>query len=319
MSEAHTFEAFDYRFRPVRNVERNMICEALGRFSGAGRIHRYRYVAFSGVGFNDFALFHHKLGIADMIGIEEREEAASRLLRNRPYACIKLRFGSSSLAELRKLSWRKPSVVWLDYSDQELSEAVITEIALVTSKLKSGSILLVSVRADTEGHPRLHVKSLLKFTDETLLSRDLKAADLSKWKYASVVASILSNQVRQTLADRNGALTENNRLRFRQLFHFNYHDPLRTLTFGGLFVDENDAATFDVDRLDGLGFVRGEGADPFEIKIPVLTLREIKYLDSLLPNRGMDQRNPTWIPLLERRLYRDIYRYFPHFHELEAS
>ena len=316
MNEASPFDKFDYRFRPAKSVERNMVCEALGRLSAIGRLDEYRYVAFGAVGFSDFALFHQRLGISDMISLDHNRDHRMRLERNRPYSCIRILPGDAG-ESLPTLGWeRKRCVVWLDYKLEEFSSRMITEPELVAEKARSGSVLLVTLNVDSQGKPKEHFKRVAEVVDTE--GYGIKPASLSKWGYAKVAADILSERIKKTVNDRNGGIPERDHVRFHQLFNFVYRDDLRTLTFGGIFVGREDEERFRSANFGEMAFIRDASSDQFEISVPALTLREIKYLDSRLPRLGTDGRLPTWIPLVQRNRYKKVYRYFPNAHELEA-
>src|SRR5437868_13211604 len=103
----------NYSLRPAKNIERKMMAEAFARLAPLRPLTKYRYIGFGSEFFNDFSLYHQALGITDMISIERDATRVERCEFNRPYKSIDLIPGEAS-AVLQKLSWTKPSIVWLD-------------------------------------------------------------------------------------------------------------------------------------------------------------------------------------------------------------
>ena len=83
-------EIMNYLFRPAKNIERKMLCEALSRLSFILDLKHYQYVGFGSVYFADFTLFHKQLGIQKLISIEGEEEMEERVRFNKPYSCIEI-------------------------------------------------------------------------------------------------------------------------------------------------------------------------------------------------------------------------------------
>jgi hypothetical protein len=90
-------EMMNYLFRPAKNIERKMLCEALSRLSVIADVKHYQYVGFGSVYFADFTLFHKQLGIQKLISIESEEEMETRVRFNQPYSCIEVMVGFSNV------------------------------------------------------------------------------------------------------------------------------------------------------------------------------------------------------------------------------
>ncbi len=315
-----TFERFNYALRPAKNMERKMFCEALARLSRIAGLASYRYVGFGAIGFHDFCLFHQRLGIKDMISIEGNLNAQDRIARNKPYSCIKMKWGMSHDV-LPTLTWSKRTILWLDY-ESPLSDRQLNDIALAANSLRSGSALIVTIPADP-GQIDTNVDMAQKRLDnlksrvgKNRLPADVTGAALAKWGMATVSRQILVNQIEQTLYDRNAVLDDSRKLRFNQLFHFHYADGTKMMTMGGLIVNESDERKLGPKHFKDLSFYM-PGLDSYLIECPLLTWKEIKLLDERLPRSAPDVVRPTWIPEAERRKYGKLYRYFPSFSEVE--
>jgi hypothetical protein len=315
-----TFEKFNYALRPAKNIERKMLCEGLSRISRIASPKTYRYIGFGGVGFVDFSLLHQRLGIDDMISIELEEASKSRIEFNRPYSCIKMKWGASHDA-LPALKWKKRCITWLDY-DKHLNAAMLADISLCTSSMRSGSALIVTVNADPgpiETNIDLAAKRLgdLKSRIGGInLRLSVTGQSLAGWGLATVCQMVIIDKISKTLKQRNGPLSPEKHIEFHQVFNFRYQDGTKMLTLGGFFLNKRDYAKLRPDRYTDLSFYRN-GDDFYKIEAPVLTLREIRHLDERLPRIGKSDRGPTWIPTEERKKYAKLYRYFPAYSEVE--
>jgi hypothetical protein len=316
------FEKIDYALRPAKNIERKMMCEALGRLARIAPLITYRYIGFGSIGFYDFALFHQRLGISEMLSIEGCADAKQRVEFNRPYSCVNLHWGMSHEV-LPTLTWTKRSIVWLDY-DGPLEMDVLDDITTVVARARSGSVLIVTARADPkdadEGQDHVATKRL-----ELLRSRVGKASvpsgvtgkALAKWGFARVCRQIINNRIEETLFNRNGATQAAKKLRYLQLFNYHYADGAKMLTVGGLLVNARDELRAGFQHFKDLDFARN-GDEPYLIEIPILTRREIRLLNESLPKSAPAVALPRWLPSDERKKYGRVYRYFPAFSEVES-
>ena len=307
-----------YVLRPAKNMERKMICEASARLAMIAPLHKYAYVGFGGLTFQDFGMFHHRLGVRDMISIEKRTSDRHRFEFNRPFSCIKMQWGIS-YDVLPLLSWKKPTIIWLDYEVHPNSE-VLQDISLVASRIRSGSLLVVTVAADPGGGSdpsaqRDRMATLIARVGKARVPVDLKPEHLAKWGTARTYKRIISDVIETTINDRNAALATSERVAYRQIFNFHYQDGSKMLTVGGIIVNPDDAQRLGPDDFRDLRFVR-TGEDEYAIRFPILTGKETRHLDARLPT-GRLRRAPAWLPDEDRQSYRDLYRYFPNFVEAE--
>ena len=310
-----SFEKFNYTLRPAKNIERKMMCEVFGRLSALAPLTKYRYVGLGSISFKDFALVHQRLGITDMTSIELAQDVRRRFLHNRPYSCIRIRWGLSS-AVLPTLSWRKRAIIWLDY-DCPLNDTVIADVKTVVA-----SVRVVTVDADPKrvesgiNVAETRLRQLRDRVGDERIPRGTTGANLRKWGLARVCREVIHNEIVNTLADRNAPKDNRWRLQYQQLFNFRYADGARMLTVGGLFLHQSDRARLPAEHLSDLEFVRG-GEDPYLIDVPVVTWREACYLDERLPAIAPDVPRPIWIPEADRQKYARVYRYFPTYLEAE--
>lgn len=311
-----SFEKFNYAMRPAKHAQRKMLCEAFQQLCRIAPLSSYRYVGFGSVGFHDFSLFHQRLGISDMVSIEGTKAAKERVLRNRPFSCIKMEWGWS-YDVLPKLDWSSLSIVWLDY-EHALNTQMLEDIALLSSVLQAGSVLLITVPVEPRDDGNGTRTRLAGFSERVGLERvpyALKGTDLSGWGTATASRNVIHNEIIKTLQDRNAALAKGERTTYRQLFNFVYADGKKMLTVGGVLGSPQNHALLR-ESVTTLEFIRS-GQRAYHIDSPVLTAHELRLLDACLPDAPEDGY-PNWIPARERNKYVKLYRHFPRFGVVEA-
>lgn len=315
-----TLEKFNYALRPAKNMERKMFCEALARLSRIAGLATYRYIGFGALGFHDFCLIHQRLGIKDMTSIEGYLDAQDRITMNKPYSCIKMKWGMSHEV-LSTFKWNKRTILWLDY-EWPINAKVLADISLAASSLRSGSAIIITLPADPgpiEANTDMKEKRLVDLRSQVgkdNIPVDVTGDQLTKWGLATVLRRIVFNKIEKTLSDRSAVLESPEKLVFDQLFHFHYADGTKMVSVGGLIVDAKDREKLGPKHFKDLSFYK-PAAEPYLIETPILTWREIKLLDGKLPSTAPNVAKPTWIPEDERKKYGKVYRYFPSFSEVE--
>jgi len=334
-----SYRQIDYSLRPAKSIERKMLAEAFRRLTFFDHVSNYRYIGFGSTYFTDFILFHKTLGIRDMVSIEERVKDKPRFEFNRPFNCIRMEYENSNTV-LPREDWDKEVIIWLDY-DKGLNIQKLQDIACVCTKAVSGSVLIVTVNArpvdvlrnrDLETEEEMQQFRLKKFTENVGESRasDFSSTDLEGWNLAKTYRKVILNEVDQTLADRNGLLSDKKKMRSKPLFNFHYSDGQKMLTVGVLLYAEEDVEK--VKRCDfedpGLDFIR-TGSEAYQIQVPRLTHRERRYLDKKLPliageeveegesATDVEEDVDIGIPSEDVERYIRLYRYFPNFAETE--
>lgn len=324
-----TFQSFSYPLRPAKNVERKMLSEACRRLSFFEAVENYRYIGFGSTTFTDFILFHKHLGIRDMYSIEDQEDFKLRFEFNKPYQCINMRYGLSS-EMLEEFDWDKRTIVWLDY-ESGLTDIVLNDISLVCMKGKSGTALIVTVNvagntyqlpqklrsASKEEQDAYRLNAFTKAIGKPKVPGDIHGKNLEGGELAGTYRQIVMNEIDQTLRNRNGFVDETHRMQYAPLFNFRYKDGARMMTVGGVLYENKDEAVLKQCNFESLDFVK-PGAEPFTIEMPILTQRERRHLDSLLP-AGMLEDLDIGLTKDEIANYQRVYRYFPSFIEVELA
>ncbi len=310
-----SFESINYSLRPNKNVERKLIVSSLHRLASRFSIKDYRYVGFGSMWFSDFVLFHRHLGISDMFTIEKIVSRKRRVEYNKPYSCIGVRMGDAS-AMLGDLIEAKRSLVWLDY-DGGLASATSGDVEIAVGAMTSGSMIMLSVNAmvdqlnvkDDNGDPVKPIDHLIHLADRAGLATE--AHRLTRNDFPVLVAEILHERIRSAALGRPG-------LSYMPIWNFLYADGADMITVGGMIVDDGDAALLAECSLDEAPYLTT--ADPFEIRLPVLTDKEKRELDRLMPRDAPIKAADLPFELRDTELeaYRRFYLEYPLFGEVAA-
>lgn len=322
MSEmSSSYEKFNYTVRPAKCIERKMLAEAFAKLSCFDNLKNYEYVGFGSVYFSDFALFHKHLGLIKMLSIEKDSRLDKRFYFNKPYSCIRILFGKAG-EFLPSIEWVTKKILWLDYEGQ-LDKAVLSDIRTFCSMAASGSIIVVTVNASPEPIPHdcpaernFRLDSLINRVGIGKVPSDIKEKDFGKWGKASICRRIITNEIQEILSERNGPLPDDEKIGYKQLFNFNYQDGQKMLSVGGIIYSQQDTSLFNSCKFDNLFFIR-MGKEEYFIDVPLLTHREIRYLDKQLPKQGFRQLRLPSVKAEDIAKYERIYRYFPAFAETE--
>ena len=305
---ASSFRAIDYSIRPAKHIERKMLAETFRRLDKFCAIDLYQYVGFGSIYFSDFLLFHKILGIKEMVSIELDTNNKDRFEFNRPFNCIKMKFGHSNIV-LPTLNFKKKTITWLDY-DGTLNSNVLQDISTVCFNSTSGSILTVSVNARNLDN----IEALGDLVGEGKVPLGITKKDLHKWGTAKVYRDIITNEITQTLQNRNSLATKEDSFVYKQLFNFHYSDDVEMLTVGGIIFQNKYLDTYQSCDFENIPFVKPD-SEPFLIKVPRLTYREIRHLDKQLPTKSVSKILASAIPQADLEHYAKLYRYFPTFAE----
>ena len=327
---AASYRQINYSLRPAKATERKMLCEAFQRLYPFAKIETYRYVGFGSIYFSDFYLFHNALGMGDMVSIEKDAHAQECFEFNKPYNCVRLDFRLASEV-LPELDWQAKTIIWLDY-DCKLDEVVLSDVTSVCARASSGTMLLVSVNAQADREPDEIVRQ--EYRDETgspfdidnyrlrelrkrvggALPPDLTGRELRGKRIAEISRKLIVGSIEESLVSRNGTLPAKEKLIYRQIFNFRYSDGATMLTLGGVLFEAGDQAKFDACSFDELPFVRF-GEEAYTIKVPCLTLKEMRHLNAQLPEKEGTNLDIPDVPPSDVEAYAKLYRYFPTFAE----
>tara|TARA_R110002049_G_scaffold42514_2_gene126558 strand:+ start:1836 stop:2825 length:990 start_codon:yes stop_codon:yes gene_type:complete len=325
MSKQSSFEKINYSLRPAKAVERKMICTTLHKLRTFGYFSEYRYVGFGSTFFQDHALFHKELGINELISIENSEKH-ERFNFNKPFHCIDLKFGES-VDILPQIKWDKKSILWLDYDDI-IRPYFFDDINTFFAKAVSGSAFLLTMNSaggsygsGTDNEKR--EQRLISLVGMNRIPLPKVPSNYSNRKIHNTLKTIIENEINTILTTRNGGLEDKDKLAYKPLFNFRYADGAQMMTIGGVIVSEADNEKYEKSNFGELNFVKVDESI-FNIEIPSLTLKEIRFLNSQLPTginedgEYLDEEiqaiNPL-IPIDDIKRYSKIYSYFPIYSE----
>src|SRR5687767_4324881 len=107
-----SFNKLNYAIRPKKHIERALVFSALQTLEPYLPVSKYRYVGMGSMWFKDFILAHRSLDIQTLLSMEEDAQDAKRAEYNKPFGCIEVRDGHSSvlLSQIDLASQR--AVVW---------------------------------------------------------------------------------------------------------------------------------------------------------------------------------------------------------------
>ena len=303
------------------------MADMLQKLAHVKTLREYRYIGFGSTFFTDFRMFHKRLGIDDMINIEQVYEDEERFRYNRPFNCIGLIMEKSTDA-LPTLDWDKPTILWLDY-DSNLQEYMLeNDLRQFFVNAPAGSVIFITVNAQKHHSDALE-------EDESRIDRlkaevgagnvpsDIDTGDILVDKpgvYRDIITELINYEY---LDPRNSGIAEQEQVRFQQLVHFVYEDDAKIITLGGILLNDTLEDDFQRAKFDELKFVSTDG-DQYEIPTPNLTFEEMRGLDKQLPESPGEQDDVEYdgtpsVPVSDdkKEKYADIYRYFPRFVESE--
>ncbi|WP_127508596.1 O-methyltransferase [Paenibacillus humicus] len=323
-----SYNRINYDLRPAKSIERKMINESLRKLSAFQSIESYRYIGFGSLYFSDFSLFHKELNLTDMNSIEHTSspKEQTRIDFNRPFNCINMYYDESSNV-LPQFHWDDTcTITWLDY-DYDLNKEILDDIRIVTNKSCSGSIIIVTVKADPpsfqdeEGElnldqalPNFYTRFKERIGEDKLPS-DVTYRNLRGWDFAKVCRRIINNEILEALQARNVARPSTQKMSYKQLYNFHYSDGAKMITVGGIIYNQGQSDKVTSCGFQNLNFIK-EDEEPFKIEIPMLTYKELKHLNSQFPQSDLSNLESIGIPKKDIERYHSIYRYFPNFAEI---
>ena len=244
-----------------------------------------------------------------MVCIEQQEEDSERFEFNRPFKCIDLKFGHSSKI-LPTLEWEgRPTVIWLDY-DKAINEGTLSDIRVVCSSIAPGSFILLTIRAQANDFGQAPAERVEKLKDAVgnRLPRHTRS-DVTNKAFPRFLWKIIDSEIKRVIADRSGVFPPESSFEYQQVLHFDYSDGARMLTMGGIIYQRSQSPLLAQCDFPSLSFSR-LGDDPCQIRVPLLTFKELRALDAHLP--GNIPPIPG-VPEEEVDAYSEHYRYFPNF------
>lgn len=306
-----SYRTVNYSMRPAKAIERKMIVDVARRLDRSRPLNDYQYVGFGSPYFTDFSVIHRNLGIDRMVCIEREAADENRFRFNLPFAAVDLIFKESGDA-LRDISWGEPTVMWLDY-DGRLDLSVLDDISYAVANLSPGSLFLISV--NVEPNALKGRRDALEEKIGAFLAQEFTDSKLGDWGTATACWVAVNEKISMSIAERNLAKPAGvGDVEYQQVLHLHYDDGSKMLTVGGLVSTVSSMG--QETGFNDFVFTRS-GRDPFLLKVPSLTFREMQFLDSRLPSTGSPELGVTGIPEAEAIAYEQLYRYFPKYADVD--
>jgi hypothetical protein len=312
-----SFETINYALRPNKNVERKLIANTLIKLRTEFPVNEYRYIGFGSMWFSDFVLMHKLIGINDMVTIENQVSRKKRVEFNKPFACIAVRMEQASAA-LGEVIDSKRCFVWLDY-DGPLKDAMTGDIETAVGGMKSGSLIAVTVNAHVdqlkghkqEGDEVLKPEAFLAeiCDDERLLT---STGRLTKNDFPLLVCELIHARLKASVLELNPSCE------YVPIWTFRYSDGVAMITVGGMVANAEDRKNLQQSKVSDLPAVSPD--KPFVIQLPVLTEKEKRALDKLLPTgKPLDCRKLDFeLRDVEVAAYEQLYLHYPVFSEIST-
>ena len=134
--------------------------------------------------------------------------------------------------------------------------------------------------------------------------------------FAELSRDLIEREISEALSIRNAQGQD--LYRFHRVAAFNYKDDAPMTTIVGIVYSQSEAVRLEECKFDSLDFLAA-GRPVIDIKIPMLTIKELRYLQSQLPIANADNLSLGGaIPQSEARAFAAMYRYFPNFAALEV-
>ena len=263
----------NYVLRPAKAVQRRMVVDACRRLTAVGPLDQFQYVGFGGLEYVDIEMVHRALGVRKMVSIEKTVGQQPRFEFNIPFAGVQLLMGESN-DQLANIDWFPLSIVWLDYT-VKLTPSVLRDVEYVVRSACPGSLLLVSINAEPENPGSERGEKLTEQLKDYAPAGYDSSSLSGSWGWAAAQRAVLQNVATRASREARGG-------GFRQLFNFNYADNAKMQTWGGAITAPNVERVLDDCRFGDLDFIR-QGDEPFKVKVPILTQREVRYLETKLP------------------------------------
>lgn len=313
-----SYEYVNYSLRPSKSIQRQIVFEGVRTLQLRLGVGEAAYVGFGSIWFTDFVMAHKLLGIRDMVSIEKAEIGYARARFNRPYATVRVIFGSSGdvlpgLYDDEKIGGR-PWVVWLDY-DGGFDERLGDDVRSVVGRVPCDSVLLVTFN----GSARIYGRRLRERPGRVRqLFGDLVPDDQAPEEYEG-------NRMQDTLADLVSDLMQSVAIEggrpdgFAPAFRLVYRDGAPMVTVGGV-IPRAGAAAVVAEVVEEKAWVCRPAA---HIVAPHLTVREALALQARLPRKKPLTREAVQalgFDLEEEqiRAFEKYYREYPSFARIVA-
>lgn len=291
-----------YAQRPSKAATRLILVETLQRLSGVEDLRKYQYVGFGALEFIDFDLVHRRLGVTKMTSIEKRPGHVTRQSANVPFNGISVVEGDAKNM-LPGLDWTPLSIVWLDYEGYLDYKSVIPAVEYLAVKLRPGSVLAVTLRAEPHKPFPNRLLTLQNDLGAERVPSGTTNATLGGWGTAELQHSVLDAVILAAVAARTGQQDS-----WKQILNIQYSDTTKMQIVAGIVGGPG------VDKaITGCGFEELEayrpGKAPLRIEVPYLTPKEQRILNEKLPRSARSRLSLPGVDPKDIAAYALAYRW----------
>ena len=309
-----SYNRVNFVLRPAKAAERRMIVEVCSRLGSFSNLLGFRYIGLGSPFFNDFALFHRRYGMRNLICIERELQDQNRFLFNRPFDCIQMYWGESTDV-LPRMQWTGiPTIVWMDYDDP-INEEILSDLGTIISQVEPGSMVLFTIQSVGKAF-KSEKRSAFEGLQDAIadfIPIDATPTDMRGKTFQRLIQRIVTNELHRKLTLRNSGVPSQSEVRYKQLFNMTYADGVRMTTIGGMIYRADQEQQVTDCTFSDFGFLT-DSESPHEIELPVLTYKELSKLSSKLPYGNPDL---SFLSQKEIDAYRKLYRYYPTFVETD--
>jgi len=292
-----TAVSIPYHLRPNKAIDRYAFLDLLAKVNNFdNKIEQCRYIGFGGFSLEDFKILHHKFGIRKMVSLENNEENCKRQEYNKPISCIEIKHCSSDdyINNFENdIEDEDRTIIWLDYTSPRDIRSQINEFQSCIAKLFALDIIKITLNANPttlhggdDSNLSLQESRFKKLTElmEDLLPSNITPEQMTHKEYPKVLFSILKRA--SNLQMEGGTLC------LQPLSCFVYKDGgHEMLTMTAILLEEEAIKEFFTKTLIKQWELSRTNWDdnPLEINLPDLTIKERILIDSLLPDKNIDE------------------------------
>lgn len=244
----------------------------------------------------------------------------NRYLYNKPYGFIEIKFDElTNVFDLIDWSKGRRNIIWMDY-DTFIDAEQLNGLEKSIKYANRGDLIIFSTSMGTDAKDRhKSLKKLKCETERVIENIDLKECDD---KY---ISKSIGKIVKDALVD---ALSKKNLKREKDFYKILpvvecvYSDGTLMYTYGIIVYDESDDETNKnfpgVVLKDNVWYPNKEDKC-YRIYVPALTHKEVNAINQMLPNAEIDTIAEE-LPFIQKKnikQYKEIWRYYPHFLEVE--
>ncbi|MDW8802460.1 hypothetical protein P8V03_15025 [Clostridium sp. A1-XYC3] len=142
-----------------------------------------------------------------------------------------------------------------------------------------------------------------------------KENELSDKKSHIVIKEMFDVHINKTIKYINNTRDDPDKIIYKQLYYFTYKDGASMVTFGGILYEKKEEEYYNRCCFENLDYIKN-GEEEYNICIPKLTDKEMEYFNNSFFYNGEIASENEWKESElknECKLYKQIYRYLPHF------